>query len=226
MGLHALHRLLQLLQEPPRPLRPALPAAPAGPGTLSVLLLLSLLASGSMHALQNLPPQPLQLPPSAFAAPQLEQQGGERQRTCCCCWLLVVLLLAGPRLGLSLLVACMAAVAKGESEAVERTSERPALALLLLAPLSLANRLKTLLLLLLLCLTVNSLKNEAPAAPAASSAVGEPGRVTIGDETGVNMYSLPDIASAEECPPVLTKQKLLRPFCKQVLARLLCVPCL
>jgi hypothetical protein len=85
MGLHALHRLLQLLQEPPRPLRPAL-ATLVALGSRSFLLLLSplLLFSGSMHALQNLPPHPLQQPPSAFAAPQLEQQGGERQRTCCC----------------------------------------------------------------------------------------------------------------------------------------------
>jgi hypothetical protein len=116
----------------------------------------------------------------------------------------------------------MAAVANGESVAVAGASDRPAL--LLLTPLSLAKRLKTFM--LLLCLTAKSLKNEAPAAPAASSAVGEPGRVTIGDETGVNMYSLPDIASAEVCPSVLnikTDEAVLQ---TESLAKLLCVLCL
>jgi hypothetical protein len=223
MGLHALQRLLQLLQEPPRPLRPALAATPAALSTLSLLLLLSplLLLSGSMHALQNLPPHPLQQPPSALAAPQLEQQGGERQRTCCCCWLLVLLLLAGTWDGLLLLAACMAAVANGESEAVAGASSDTA-ALPLLMPLSLAKRLKTFM--LLLCLTAKSLKNEAPAAPAVSSAVGEPGRVTIGDETGVNMYSLPDIASAEVCPSVLNIKTDEAVLHTQLSAKLLCFP--
>jgi hypothetical protein len=115
----------------------------------------------------------------------------------------------------------MAAVANGESEAVAGTSDRPAL--LLLTPLSLAKRLKTCM--LSLCLVAKSLRNEAPALAAASSAVGEPGRVTIGDETGVNMYSLPDIASAEVCSSVLNIETAETFLQTQPLARLLCVLC-
>jgi hypothetical protein len=71
-GLQLLHRLLQLAQS----------------GALLLLLLLAV-AGRPMQALQNAPPQPLQMPPDALAAPQPLQQGGETYTRwwwwCCCC---------------------------------------------------------------------------------------------------------------------------------------------
>lgn len=205
IGLHALHRLLQLLQEPPRPLRPAageaaFAEAAAASGTPSILLLLH---SGSMHALQNLPPQPMQQPPSAFAAPQLEQQGGERQRTCCWAALLLLWLPAGEDAaasGLPVRAGCIAAIAKGEQSAFVGSS--PEAVLLVPARPSLAKRLVPRL--LPLSMPADSSK-DAAVAPAASPAVGDVGRVTIGEEMGVSMYSLPDMSSETVDTAVLCK---------------------
>lgn len=67
IGLQALHRLWQCLHGPPKPGLPAPSAA------------------GAAHALQNMLLQPLQLPPSALAAPQLAQQAGDFHLHCCWC---------------------------------------------------------------------------------------------------------------------------------------------
>jgi hypothetical protein len=109
--------------------------------------------------------------------------------------LLLLQLLAGTgaaACGLPEQAACVAAAAKGEQSAVAGSSSEVA-PLLLMAPLSLAKRLVPRLLPLSMS---EGYTKDAAGAPAASAAVGDVGRVTIGEEMGVSMYSLPDMSSA------------------------------
>jgi hypothetical protein len=83
----------------------------------------------------------------------------------------------------------MAATAKGEQSAVAGVSTKKLL-------LSLAKRLEPGLLPFSMAVE-SSKKADDEWAPAASPAVGDVGRVTIGEEIGVSMYSLPDMSPAK-----------------------------